>query len=161
MIERLKSLLAARATTPGAKRQQLSHDELQLAAAVLLCRAARMDDDFAASEREAIHTLMRGRFGLSAEDADALIDAADGQAADAVELSGYVRLVKNGFSHEERVQLVEMMWEVAYADGVLHDYEAHLLRRIAGLIYVSDQERGAARKRVLARLGVDGTPKRP
>ena len=161
MIERLKSLLAARAAAPGGKRPQLSHDELQLAAAVLLCRAARMDDDFAASEREAIHTLMRGRFGLSAEDADALIDAADGQAADAVELSGYVRLVKNGFSHEERVQLVEMMWEVAYADGVLHDYEAHLLRRIAGLIYVSDQEQGAARKRVLARLGVDGTPRRP
>lgn len=161
MIERLKSLFAARAGAPEGKRQRLSHDELQVASAVLLCHAARLDDDFAESERDAIGTLMRARFGLSAEDADALIEAADEAAANAVDLWGYVRLVKNGFSHGERVQLVEMLWEVAYADGVLHDYEAHLLRRIAGLIYVSDHERGAARKRVLSRLGMDGTPKRP
>jgi uncharacterized tellurite resistance protein B-like protein len=45
-----------------------------------------------------------------------------------------------------------MLWEVAYADGQLHDYEASLLRRIAGLIYVGDRESGEARKRVLARL---------
>jgi uncharacterized tellurite resistance protein B-like protein len=47
-----------------------------------------------------------------------------------------------------------MMWEVAYADGALHDYEASLLRRVTGLLYVSDRESGEARKRVLARLGL-------
>jgi uncharacterized tellurite resistance protein B-like protein len=47
-----------------------------------------------------------------------------------------------------------MLWEVAYADGVLHDYEHNLLRRIAGLIYVTDRDRGLARNRVLARLGL-------
>ena len=45
-----------------------------------------------------------------------------------------------------------MIWEVVYADGILHDHEDSLLRRIAGLIYVSDRDRGDARKRVLARL---------
>ena len=49
-----------------------------------------------------------------------------------------------------------MLWEVVYADGELHDYEASLLRRIAGLLYVPDRESGEARKRVLARLGVEG-----
>jgi uncharacterized tellurite resistance protein B-like protein len=161
MIDKLKSLFTARAGAPAGKRPKLSHNELQLAAAVLLCHAARMDDDFAESERDAIATLLQARFGLSSEDTNTLIEAADEQAADAVDMWSAARLVKNGFSHDERVQLVEMLWEVAYADGVLHDYEAHLLRRIAGLIYVSDHERGAARKRVLARLGVDGTPKRP
>jgi uncharacterized tellurite resistance protein B-like protein len=161
MIERLKSLFAARADAPAGKRPRATHDGLQLAAAVLLCHAARMDDDFAESERAAIRTLLRARFGLSAEDADALVEASDEQASSTVDLWGYARLVKNGFSHEERVHLIEMLWEVAYADGVLHDYEAHLLRRIAGLIYVSDHERGAARKRVLVRMGVGGTQKRP
>ena len=51
------------------------------------------------------------------------------------------------------VMLMEMLWEVVYADGELHDYEANLLRRTAGLLHVSDQESGAARKRVLARMG--------
>ena len=55
-------------------------------------------------------------------------------------------------SNDERIELIEMMWAVVYADGQLHDYEANLLRRMAGLLYVSDFESGAARKRVLERL---------
>jgi len=50
------------------------------------------------------------------------------------------------------VMLVEMLWDVVYADGELHDYEANLMRRVAGLLHVSDQESGAARKRVLGRM---------
>ena len=62
-------------------------------------------------------------------------------------------MIKDRFPHEERLELMEMLWEVAYADGVLHDFEASLMRRISGLIYVSDRDSGAARKRALARLG--------
>ena len=49
-----------------------------------------------------------------------------------------------------------MLWEVAYADGELHDYEANLMRRVTGLLFVSDQESGEARKRALERLGLSG-----
>jgi uncharacterized tellurite resistance protein B-like protein len=54
-----------------------------------------------------------------------------------------------------------MLWEVAYADGILHDYEASLLRRVTGLLYVSDKASGAARLRVLARLGLAPEPEAP
>jgi uncharacterized tellurite resistance protein B-like protein len=54
---------------------------------------------------------------------------------------------------EDRIRLIEMLWEVAYADGVLDPEEDMLLRRIAGLVYVSDQDRVAARQRVLKRMG--------
>ena len=47
-----------------------------------------------------------------------------------------------------------MLWEVVYADGIAHAYEANLLRRIGGLLYAPDRDQGAARKRVLARLGI-------
>jgi uncharacterized tellurite resistance protein B-like protein len=47
--------------------------------------------------------------------------------------------------------MIEMLWEVVYADGELHSYEANLMRRLGGLLYVSERDRGAARKRVLAR----------
>ena len=50
--------------------------------------------------------------------------------------------------------ILELLWEVGYADGQLHDYEASLLRRVAGLLYVSDRESGEARLRVMARLGI-------
>ena len=58
------------------------------------------------------------------------------------------------------MRLIEKMWEIVYADGVLDDYEANLLRRVAGLIYVPDRESGAARQRVLARLGSAARPER-
>ena len=59
--------------------------------------------------------------------------------------------MKDGFSHDERVRMIEMLWEVVLADDEIHDHEANLLRRVAGLIYVSDRESGDARKRVLDR----------
>jgi uncharacterized tellurite resistance protein B-like protein len=75
-------------------------------------------------------------------------------AEDISEIFGFTRTLRQHFTHEERIEMMEMLWEVAYADGMLHDYEASLLRQITGLLYVTDQESGAARKRVRARLGI-------
>ena len=74
------------------------------------------------------------------------------EQSEANQLLGFTRTIKDRYSLEERIELIEMIWEVVYADGELHDYEANLLRRLGGLLYVSDRERGDARKRVLARL---------
>lgn len=126
-------------------------DELQLAAAALLVEAARMDDNFGSDEHAVIERLLRDRFSLSAEEADALVGAADKASSEAVELYGFTREIKDAFDSEERIRMIEMLWEVAYADGEVHDHEANLLRRVAGLLYVSDRDSGDARKRVLDR----------
>jgi uncharacterized tellurite resistance protein B-like protein len=110
-----------------------------------------MDDDFGPDERVVIERLLRTRFSLSAEEADSLLGAADEAAAESVELYGYTRKIKDAFDNDERIRMIEMLWEVVYADGEVHDHEANLLRRVAGLIYVSDRESGDARKRVLDR----------
>jgi len=114
-----------------------------------------MDDWFDPRERERIQALVVERFGEAAEDAEVLVDEAEAMVQDGAEIWGFARAVKDAFTPDERVQLVEMMWEVVYADGELDDFEANLLRRVAGLIYVSDQDSGAARKRALARLGME------
>ncbi|MDA0703120.1 MAG: TerB family tellurite resistance protein [Proteobacteria bacterium] len=150
MLEKMKWLFV-----DDRAEDEHSRDELEVAVCVLLCQAARMDHDFDIQERVTIRQLMRERFGLPEAEAEALVEAADAKAETSADLWQYARLIKERFTHDERIEMIEMLWEVAYADGVLHDYEAHLLRRIAGLIYVTDQERGAARKRVLARLGMD------
>lgn len=156
MINRIKSFFrdsmvaAGRPSAGVAGRQEI--DELHLAAASLLVEAACHDMHFDEAERTKIETLVQARFGLSAEESATLIEAAEREVDGAVQLLHFTRAIKDRFSHEERVEMVEMLWEVVYADGVLHDYEANLMRRIGGLLYVTDQERGAARKRVLARL---------
>ncbi|MBU2089242.1 MAG: TerB family tellurite resistance protein [Alphaproteobacteria bacterium] len=129
---------------------------LHLAAAGLLVEAATADADYGASQRDVIVSLCRDRFGLTQTDAEELVAEAEEEAKDTSELYGFTRTVREQMPPEDRVQIIEMLWEVVYADGVLHDYEAGLLRRISGLIYVEDQESGAARKRVMAKLGLTG-----
>ena len=101
-----------------------------------------------------IGRLLERRFGLGAGDARALQEAAERRAERTAQLYGFARTVNERLPRERRVGLIEMLWEVAYADGVLDPLEDSLLRRIGGLIDVSDRERGEARLRVLAQLGI-------
>jgi uncharacterized tellurite resistance protein B-like protein len=130
-------------------------DELQLALAALLIEAANCDDHFDEKERRIIARLLESRFNLSAPEARALLAAGETAASEAAELFHFTRIINQRLSYEERVELIEMLWQVAYADRVLDDYEDSLLRRVGGLIYVPDRERGMARRRVLERLGID------
>ena len=84
----------------------------------------------------------------------ALIAQAEEDSASSTQLFGYTSTIVEHTEPGERVQIVELLWDVAYADGVLHDLEASLVRRIAGLLYVTDKDSGAARQRVLDRYGL-------
>lgn len=150
MLDRIWALL----TADEPDQRQGWPDAVQVAAAALLVEAARMDEVITQEERDRIEDLVRRRFGLDAEAAATLRRAAEEASAEATQWYGFAAVIRDRFSAQERVELIEMLWEVAYADGELHDLEASLLRRIGGLLYVSDRDRGAARKRVLARLGI-------
>jgi len=151
MIERIKKLLASRDDV----NITADDEALKLASAALLLEAACMDGHADDVEISTIMNLLGGQFDLSAGEAGELVDAGREVLANSVELYGFTRTIKNSFSHEDRVRMIEMLWKVVYADGILHDFEANLVRRICGLIYVSDRESGDARKRVLEHLDMD------
>jgi uncharacterized tellurite resistance protein B-like protein len=125
--------------------------DLKVAVAVLLVEAAHRDDTFGSEERAAITRLLRGRFSLSAQECGELLTAAEKTNAETTQLHPYIRTVFEQMSPAERIELIEMLWEVAYADGVLDPEEDALIRRLGGLIYITDRERVLARQRVLAR----------
>jgi uncharacterized tellurite resistance protein B-like protein len=137
-------------TTPEPKTK--SRDELQTAVAVLLVEAARRDDTFDGAERAAIERLLATKFTLSPVETRELLEAAEATAERSHQLHPFTRLAVERMDPQQRIVLIEMLWEVAYADGVLDPEEDVLLRRVAGLIYVSDADRVAARQRVLQRL---------
>jgi uncharacterized tellurite resistance protein B-like protein len=113
-----------------------------------------MDDDFDESERATISRLLALRFGLTAEDIARLVETAERRAEVSSGLLPFTRLVVDRLAPPERAQVVEMLYEVVYADGRLDPDEDALVRRIAGLIYVTDFERGVARKRARRTLGL-------
>ena len=133
------------------RRAAAGTDELHLAVATLLAVVAFGDRRFDSAERAAIEQLVRARFDLSADQTGRIVDAAEREAREEIDLVPFTAIVKDNFTPKRRIELIEMSWEVAYADGEPHDYQDSLVRAIAGLIYVSDHDRGAARKRVLKR----------
>jgi triosephosphate isomerase len=148
MFNQILSLLSGE--SPASTRP----DQLQVAVAALMVHAAAMDDTFDAAERRTIERLLGERFKLKPDAVKALLATAETRAAESSQLYPFTRLAVERLDEPGRVQLVEMLWEVAYADGVLDPDEDALLRRVAGLLYVSDFDRGEARKRVLRRMGL-------
>ena len=130
-------------------------DETQVAAVALLVEAAVMDGDFDDGERRTIARLVGRQFGLEAAGVEDLIRAGEQAVERSSQLYAFTSVVKKGFDFEQRIGMIEMLWEVAYADGELHDFEASLVRRVSGLIHVADRDSGMARKRVLKRLGLN------
>ena len=152
MIDRIKILLRG-ADQDGAG--QAEPDAPKLAAAALLVEAACMDGHFDGEERDAVCAALGAHFGLSESEADTLIEEAEAAHHEATDLHRFTRAINDRYDHADRLAVMEMLWEVVYADGRLHAYEANLIRRVGGLLHITDRERGEARKRVLARVSGD------
>lgn len=150
MINRIKELLLG----GSAKVSRPKKDELQAAAAALLVEAACMDGNFDDQERKSIISLMEQHFNLNDEESLTLISEAEKIIENASDLYAFTRVIKDRYEPEQRIEMVEMLWEVAFADRTVDHYESNLISRVAGLIFVSDRDRGEARKRVMARLGI-------
>jgi uncharacterized tellurite resistance protein B-like protein len=149
MLDRLVDFLAGR-SAPAANAR--TPDDLHLAVAALLIEAARMDNDFDASERATIKSLLATKFDLSSEALNDVIAEAQQKVEYSTQYFPFTNAICKRMSIEERTEIIEMMWSVAYSDGVLDAHEDMLLRQIAGLIHVPDKERGLARQRALAAL---------
>ncbi|HFD80971.1 MAG TPA: TerB family tellurite resistance protein [Gammaproteobacteria bacterium] len=133
-----------------AGRESAAHDPhaLQLATAALLFEMLQADGEEHAAERSALRAALRERFSLSEEETGEVERLARQEAADAVSLYPFTSLINRHFSPEEKIRVVEMLWQVAYADGQLDRYEEALVRKIAELIHVPHRHFIRARHRV-------------
>ena len=110
---------------------------IQLATAALLVEVARLDSEIDAAERAAMLRAVRQKFGLGDDEAATLIGLAEAEARAATDYYQFTSLINRHFSQEQRQRVVELMWQVAYADAELSAHEQHVMRKIADLLYVS------------------------
>lgn len=151
LIIMFERLLAFFEKGPASVPECAGASALQRAAAVLLAIAAQLDGHGSPDERESIVRLLRVRLGV--EDAEGLVDEADEAALASTDFYQVTRVIKDSLAADQRAGIIEMLWEIVYADGKVHDYEASLIRRVAGLLQVEDRDAGEARKRVSERRG--------
>lgn len=155
VINRIRKFLDHLSASAGGAEEDHPFAEKETAAAALLVEAASLDGEMGRPELETIRRLTVERFGLNEEEADLLFAEARKVQEDSNQIHAFTKAIKEHYDEAGRIELMEMLWEVVYADGILHEYESNLMRRIGGLIYVSDRDRGLAARRVRKRLGID------
>lgn len=153
IFDRLLAFLSTPpAATPSATASPFPRQ--QVAVVALLVELAQSDRSVESAELEAVERIVRERFGLDAGTASRLIAAARGELDAALEDWVFANAVRERFSADERRGVVELLWEVVYADGSLARLEESLMRRLASQLGVGEAEREAARAQAFARSGL-------
>lgn len=133
----------------------LEDNDYGLAATALLVRAANIDGRFDAAERAKLHDRLKSRFALDDAGAAALIEQATVAEREAVDLYRFTSLLDRKLDDEGRRHLVEVMWEIVYADNRVSEFEDNLVWRVADLLHVPSRDRIELRRRVAAKSDPD------
>jgi len=147
ILKKLSRLLEGRPAAPGQKETGQIGDE-KLAAAALMVEVASHDGQFSRVEREHILHLLENKLGLSSADALELFVEALAAQNEANHMLSFTRKIKDHFDEAGREKILELLWEVVFVDGVEDPYESNLMRRLTGLLYISDKRSGQIRKKV-------------
>ena len=142
LLAKLKNLLQQNTTEISVVNQP--H---RLASAALLVEVARADFDASPGEQDALLKHLSRAFDLSTAELDTLLETAEQHVDNTTSLYEFTRVINDSCTPKQREALIEGMWQVAYADGDLHKYEEHLIRRVADLLYVPHHAFIAAKHR--------------
>lgn len=152
IFAKLGSMFGDNAATPTNITGNI--DAEKLAAAALMVEVAVQDGEFDAVERTAIENILTDKLNLSDSDAQELLAHAEDKQSQSIQILSFTKEIKNHFDDQGRAHIMEMLWSVVFADGQEDDYESNLMRRIAGLLYISDKQSGEIRKKVMRSQGL-------
>jgi len=133
MLSRLKKLLEPPA---GSADPSDVRSRIELATAALLVEVMR-SDGVAEEERAAVEAAIAQRFGMSSGEAKALVAEAEAEVREAVGYHPFTSLINRHFSIQEKEQVVELLWQIAWADASLSAHEQHVIRKVADLLHLS------------------------
>lgn len=134
--------------------EEASEHSLQLATTALLVEMMKADTSVSDEERRAVVQTIRARFHLTDEETNELLLVAETEIRKATGYFEFTSLINKGISYEQKVKIIEHLWEIAFSDSHLDKHEEHMVRRIAGLIYVEHKDFIEAKLRVKKKLGL-------
>ena len=156
MFERFRKFLSD--VAEGSKHPaHFDHNDYRLAAAALMVHTAEIDGNMAEAERRKLHDLLQRRFELSEADTQALISDATEAEHEAIDLYHFTTVINRSLKENDRLRIVQMMWEIIYADGRVSEFESNLIWRAADLLGISSRDRIELGRRV---AGEQGEPPR-
>ena len=133
---------------PGSKKVQQSHDP-EIATCALLLEMANIDGEFSESEKESIIRIIKREYQLTDDHAAALVQAADEELKRSIDLWHFARLINQNYSEEEKIKIIEIIWQVIYTDGILDKHEDYLAHKLAKLLRLSHKQLIDAKLKVI------------
>jgi uncharacterized tellurite resistance protein B-like protein len=158
MLDSLRNFISD--LTGGEKHPgRFEENDYRLAAAALLIHASTIDGNMTETERGKLRDLLKSRFALDDAATDELIDVGTLAEHEAVDLYHFTSLINRSLDDEGRLGIVEMLWEMVFADGRATEFEDNLMWRVADLLNVSSRDRIALRQRVAGERAESGGAK--
>jgi uncharacterized tellurite resistance protein B-like protein len=148
MLDGLRQFIAEIVSPDAQADRAFDDNDYRLAATALLVHVVSIDGEPSANEKRKLHSLIESRFGLDRGTADKLIASATRIEGEAVDLYHFTSVIMRSVNEEGRLRIVEMMWELVYADGQVSEFEDNVVWRAADLLGVSSRDRIDLKRRV-------------
>ncbi|MCP3954837.1 MAG: TerB family tellurite resistance protein [Desulfobacterales bacterium] len=149
MLDKLKRFFnKADAETAGVGNEDRTQ-KLRLATCALFLEMARIDEVFTAEEMETVLGILKDKYSLSGEEADDLVSEADRELEESVDLWQFARLINENYTVDEKIEIIETLWEMVFVDGKMDRHEHYLMNKLKNLLHLSQSQLIGAKLKVL------------
>ena len=138
LLEKLKKIL---------KKQKKESSEQNVLVAALLIHAAKIDENYTDIEKKIIKKALMNLNNINSDQAEKLLKHAEKKEEESNQIVEFTKEIKK-YSMESRLKIIEVIWKIVYSDGTSDSYESNLIRRICGLLYISDKDNGIVKTKV-------------
>jgi uncharacterized tellurite resistance protein B-like protein len=149
MLSIVKRFFSKEPTELSADGSRKTQHDVRVATCALFLEMARIDEKFTPSEMDLILSILKEKYGLSQEHADALLSEADRELEESVDLWQFARLINENYSIEEKIEIIETLWRMVYVDGKMDKYEHYLMSKLKNLLRLSHDQLINAKLKVL------------
>ena len=149
MIDMIKRFFSNNEETDGPVMGGGSGHNLQVAVCALFLEIGRIDETFTREEMDTLLSILKERYGLSRENADALIQEADRELENSVDYWQFAHLINENYSTEEKIEIAETLWRIVFVDEKMDRYEHYLMNKLGNLLRLTHAQLIDAKLKVL------------
>ncbi len=155
MIDLVKKFFGKRIKNSTEEGEDSLHD-VRIATCALLLEMSQIDGEFSESERENILSIIKKEYEVDDEHVTTIIEAADKELKGSLDLWQFTNLINQNYAQEEKIEIIEMVWRIAYTDGKLDKHEDFLVHKLANLLRLNHRQLIDAKIKIREVMGIAG-----
>lgn len=149
MIDIAKRFFGAASTDDPKTADRGNKHDIRVATCALFVEIAKIDEEFSKEELKAILSILKKRYGLEEDHAEALIAAADEELEQSVDLWRFAELINKNYSNDEKIKILETLWQIVYVDNKMDEHENYIMHKVGNILRLSHRDLIDAKLKVL------------